>query len=446
MAKRCVADDGFWKRKKCTKDCIYYDTCRLKDNKERLAELEEQEKEYRNQKKHDSGELAIMQGYSIERKIQLTCERIKAWYEWWDGMVYVSFSGGKDSTVLLDLVRNVCGYDDVPAVFVDTGLEYPEIREFVKTFPNVEWLKPKMNFKQVIEQYGYPFFSKENSMAIEASRKYLTKLREKENALTDRQTIEGFYGIADLMGIDRREDKNNPLYQKLKTGAIPSEEIPLRAKQVIGIKGNYSSMYDKTRFNFMLDADFEVSSKCCSVMKKAPAHEYNRRTGRKPMTGQQASESRLRASNWFKNGCNGFYMESPISNPMAFWTEQDVLLYIKTKQLRIASVYGEVVEDLANYEGVEGQMTFSDLDDPMGLELFDADRPPLRTTGCDRTGCMFCGYGCHLDPKGEGRFLRMKTTHPKQYEYLMKPKEEGGLDYKNKIDWINEHGGFEIEY
>ncbi len=227
-------------------------------------------------------------------------------------------------------------------------------------------------------------------------------------------------------------------------GAIPSEEIPLRAKQVIGIKGNYSSMYDKTRFNFMLDADFEVSSKCCSVMKKAPAHEYSHKTGRHPMTGEQASESKLRASTWFKDGCNGFYMKEPKSTPMAFWTEQDVLQYIKTKQLPIASVYGKVVEDLTNYEGVEGQMTFSEC----GYENdhFDGERPPLKTTGCDRTGCMFCGYGCHLEKKGEGRFLRMKTTHPKQYEYLMKPKEEGGLDFKNKIDWINKHGGFEIEY
>lgn len=70
--------------------------------------------------------------------------------------MYVSFSGGKDSTVLLDLVRSE--YPNVKAVFVDTGLEYPEIRSFVKTFDNVEILKPKKNFKQVIQEYGYPFF------------------------------------------------------------------------------------------------------------------------------------------------------------------------------------------------------------------------------------------------------------------------------------------------
>lgn len=78
--------------------------------------------------------------------------------------MYISFSGGKDSTVLLDLVRSE--YPNVKAVFVDTGLEYPEIRSFVKTFDNVEILKPKKNFKQVIQEYGYPFFSKENAQKI----------------------------------------------------------------------------------------------------------------------------------------------------------------------------------------------------------------------------------------------------------------------------------------
>ena len=92
----------------------------------------------------------------------MTQERIRGWVnEFGEDGVYVSFSGGKDSTVLLHIVRNM--YPNVKAVFVDTGLEYPEIREFVKSFENVYWLRPKMNFRQVIEKYGYPFISKEVS-------------------------------------------------------------------------------------------------------------------------------------------------------------------------------------------------------------------------------------------------------------------------------------------
>ena len=137
--------------------------------------------------KHTIQELKMRQALPLEAKISMTKLRIREFVQEFgtDG-VYVSFSGGKDSTVLLHLVREI--YPDVPAVFVDTGLEYPEIREFVKTFDNVEWLKPKMTFKQVIEKYGYPFISKETSEAVYYSRRYLTELNRSSRIATDRQT------------------------------------------------------------------------------------------------------------------------------------------------------------------------------------------------------------------------------------------------------------------
>ena len=109
-------------------------------------------------------QLKQRQSLPLEAKIELSKIRIREWYEHFEGQVYVAFSGGVDSTVLLDLVRSI--YPDVPAVFCDTGLEFPEIRQFVKTFDNVEWLKPKMNFKDVIEKYGYPVVSKEQANYI----------------------------------------------------------------------------------------------------------------------------------------------------------------------------------------------------------------------------------------------------------------------------------------
>ena len=228
-------------------------------------------------------------------------------------------------------------------------------------------------------------------------------------------------------------------------GNIPSKEIPVRVKQVLGIEGKYGSQYDKTKYAFAIDSPFPISGRCCSVMKKAPAKAYAKKTGRYPMTGQQASESKLRTSEWVKDGCNGFYMKSPMSNPMAFWTEQDVLLYIKTRNIPIASVYGDIVVDYNGMNQCEGQMDISEFLST-DKELFDLDNPLLKTTGCSRTGCMFCGFGCHLEKEGEGRFERLKETHPRQYEYIMKPTSEGGLGYKEIIDWINEHGNMNIRY
>ena len=57
-----------------------------------------------------------------------------------------------------------------------------------------------------------------------------------------------------------------------------------------------------------------------------------------------------------------------------------------------------------------------------------------------------CGFGCHMEKPGEGRFERLKETHPKVYDYIMRPVEQGGLDFKTVIDWINNNGGTSIKY
>lgn len=198
------------------------------------------------------------------------------------------------------------------------------------------------------------------------------------------------------------------------------------------IPENEKSRYSQEKYKFFLEAPFEISNKCCNVMKKEPAHRYGRETGRKPILATMADESRLRTQKWLQNGCNGFEMKNPVSTPMSFWMEQDILQYIKENNIEIASVYGDVVYD--DGEQLKGQLDFADFN--LAREV-----RKLKTTGCSRTGCMFCGYGCHLEKKGEGRFELMKQTHPKIYDYLMRPTDKGGLNYKEVIDWINEHNG-----
>lgn len=120
--------------------------------------------------RHTKEDLAIMQALPLDLKVRLTEDRIRAWVDKYgeDG-VCVSFSGGKDSTVLLDIVRNL--YPDVRAVFSNTGLEYPEIRQFAMSHDKVDIVYPDVRFKDVITQYGYPLIGKEVAEAIYYARR-----------------------------------------------------------------------------------------------------------------------------------------------------------------------------------------------------------------------------------------------------------------------------------
>ena len=404
--------------------------------------------------RHTAEELRQWQALPLNVKVRMTQQRIRDWvHEFGIDGVYVSFSGGKDSTVLLTIARQL--YPDIKAAFVDTGLEYPEVREFVRTWDDVEWLKPKKTFKQVINDYGYPFISKEVSERIYYAQRYLTWYKTQKQALTDRQTdrqtAPSPYGLLELAGVSRGSEEAKEMQ---KTREVP-EEILMRFA-TSEAKGNYKikelfgmlekpaggkTAFDYRKWRWLAECPYMISSKCCDVMKKSPARSYQKQTGRKPITGQMACESKLRILQWMKNGCNAFDAKKQVSNPMSFWTEQDALTYIKKNNVKIASVYGDIIEDDPN--GVEGQMWLSDWEP---FKNFDLAEPPLKTTGCRRTGCMFCGFGCHLEKDGEGRFERMKATHPKQYDYIMRPAEEGGLDFKNVIDWLNENGGLHIRY
>lgn len=315
--------------------------------------------------KYTTADLKAMQAWSLERKIQVTQTRIIEWYIKNDGQVYVSFSGGKDSTVLLDLARRI--YPDIPAVFVDTGLEYPEIREFVKTVENVTWLRPEMNFKKVIETYGYPVGSKRVALNIEYGR-----------AAKARGDVDMYEHYVN----GKRINKN--------TGEV------------------YKFMPIPDCLKPLLDSPIKISSKCCGVMKERPLDRYSRETGQKAIVGIMATESKRREQSWLRTGCNNFGGANPKSKPMSFWTEQDVLEYIVRYELPYAKIYGNIVKD---------------------------ENGKYHTTGAQRTGCMFCMFGAHLE-KEPNRFQRMKWTHPKQYDFCMKPKSEGGLGLAEVLDYI----------
>ena len=115
----------------------------------------------------DIGDLRQKQSLPLMAKVHMSQARIREWYDHWQGNVFISFSGGKDSTVLAHLVHEY--YSDVPLVFSNTGLEYPEIQAFAKKM-GATFVRPKMMFSEVISTYGYPIISKEVSECIKGAR------------------------------------------------------------------------------------------------------------------------------------------------------------------------------------------------------------------------------------------------------------------------------------
>lgn len=314
------------------------------------------------------------QSLPLEGKVILAQERIREWYEYWEGQVYVSFSGGKDSTVLKHIVDSM--YTDIPAVFVNTGLEFPEIQAFVKEVKagkydcfnaDIEIIRPEMRFDEVLSSYGYPVISKDVANAI-----YDANTQARRNGIDVRSTRQ----------YKRRFDPNSEYASKYPAFSL-------------------------AKYDYLFDAPYRISHKCCAVMKKRPAKKYEKETGRHPIIGTLACESAMRATDWMRYGCNAFTKKRPVSNPLSFWTENDILQYLQQFKVPYCPVYGDIIET----------------------------ENGLKTTGFERTGCMFCMFGVHVE-KQPNRFQRMKKTHPKQYEYCMKSIDEGGLGLGEVLDYI----------
>ena len=364
--------------------------------------------------KMTNDQLRQLQALPLNIKIRKTEQRIREWYEHWEGNVYVSFSGGKDSTVLLDIVRHL--YPNVPAVFSDTGLEYPEIKEFVKTFPNVTIVRPKHSFKEILTKYGYPIISKEVAECVHHAKKFILSETGQWGGYPNSKKLLDTISMSKLTlgGGDRKYRKMCGLGEYAKPKARTAKILGLMDKQgnIRKVKEGEKSTYSCEKYQWVLNADFLISSQCCYHMKKSPLHRFEKESNLKPIIATMADEGRQRKTAWLKTGCNAFEGANKMSKPMSFWTEQDVLEYIDVMGLEVAPVYGNLLYSNGKY-------------------YFD---------GCQRTGCIFCGFGCHLEHE-PNRFQRLKESHPKLYDYCM-----GGGEYNKDGIWQPNNKGLGMKH
>ena len=240
-------------------------------------------------------DLKTMQEWPLERKIRVSQSHIMKWYGHWGGKVYVSFSGWKDSTVLLDLARRV--YPDIEAVFCDTGLEYPEVRKFALSHSNVTKIEPERTFREVLTEKGYPI----------GSKKIARMLRTCQNPT----------------------DKNEASVRLYRTGI---KRDGTRSKNFKLAK----------RWLKFIESEYRASEECCDIIKKAPLKKFGKATGKKPIIGTMAEDSSFRKINWLKTGCNAFGVDDPQCKPLSFWMEQDILRYLRITGIPYCSVYGDI--------------------------------------------------------------------------------------------------------
>lgn len=237
-------------------------------------------------------ELRERQAWSLDQKIDHAVGTIEAFLNHLkkEGKgAYISFSGGKDSTVLLDIARRFID-PNFPAVFCNTGNEWQQTVQFVKSFENVTTITPDRSLKQIFEKEGFPLVSKEQS-------KYI---REARSTKSEKLLMQKLHG--------RKKGR---------------------------FRGKISN-----KWKFLLYERFSVSEKCCYYLKKKPFAQYCRKTNTFPVLGIMAEESNMRQTAYInRGGCNTFDCKIPNSHHASVFIERDIWEYKSRFNLEFSPIY-----------------------------------------------------------------------------------------------------------
>lgn len=243
-------------------------------------------------------------------KITKAMERIEQLFYETEGKCYLSFSGGKDSTVILALIK-MCEEiytipkSGIPAVFSNTGIELGATVDFVKWvknnwYENVHIIKPEKTFSWIINNEGKPMKSKIKSQ-------FLSRYQKGNRSENTMKNILGENG-------------------KLIKAKLANKDMHL--------------LHD----NF----DIKVSDKCCLILKKKPFEKYNREHDmRGYILGERVAEGGIRytsASKRINEGgklCTKTKGNYIIKLPIIDWTDEDVDNFINKYNVPLSKAYTE---------------------------------------------------------------------------------------------------------
>jgi len=229
--------------------------------------------------------------WTLDQKIDHSLLTIENALTYSNGNAYVSFSGGKDSTILLHLARII--KPDIKAVFFNTTNEFPEIYKFIKEIDCIK-VQPEMNLKSVIEKVGFPLISKEQAQSIREAR-------------TTRSAI---------------------LLDKRMNGRI---------NPITGERTSMGKISEK--WKHLVYAPFDISEKCCYYLKKRPAMKFEKENKLLPIIGTSVNESQMRLLKYYHTGCNAFELKRPASYPLSIWNDSDKWNFIKQNKIPYSEIY-----------------------------------------------------------------------------------------------------------
>lgn len=286
-------------------------------------------------------------------------------------------------------------------IYANTSNEFASMPKHVQNFVkyiedkyditiDLHMVRSKTNFFDVVRTEGYPVVSKKVARMIRDVRDYLKAVHI------------SYYDIEYYL------DQGLESAEKLRELRFPPT-IVLRLTGYTRENRICKTWMIPKKWRFLICAPFNVSEHCCDILKKEPIKLVQKEVQANPIYGTLAEDSQMRKDAYLKTGCNAFKDGHGKSTPMGFWTRQDVLRYLHDFNIPIAPPYGEIIQ---------------------------LESGKFEFTKEHNTGCKLCLFGCHLEHE-PNRIQRLASLEPATYKFAMKSTEEGGLGFREVMDYMN---------